>query len=766
PLLTMREREVLALLADGLSNQAIAERLSLSLHTVAWYLKAIFHKLDVKRRTHAVAVARSLSLLPGVTTNAPFRSTLPASLTPLVGRQTELTQIVECLSQPDTRLLTISGPGGIGKTRLALAAAALWEQLRGVVFFVPLEGIRSVEHVAPAIAQAMSLQFRGQVEPRLQLITALHHRALLLVLDNCEHLLEAVPLFTEMLETCAGLKILATSRERLNQRGETLLQLRGLSYLQDNQHEHNSDAVALFLQHARRSDLRFEPDEDTIRHIADICQLVEGIPLAIELAADWINLLSAAQIVQEIGKGLDILGGSGLDTPQRHSSMEAVFSHSWNLLTETEQAVFKKLSVFHGGFDRAAAEQVAGASLIVLKSLGDKSFVRPEGQGRYRIHELLRQFGAVKLALDATAHQDTQLGHARYYLSHLFQRRRELEGQHSLDVVRELREDMDNIWAAWRTAGEYGLTPEIAQATRSFTILHTSTGLAHTLAQEIEYVLPYLRSQPQLPRVNLALARILSMVSPAYVRISPEQALQLVDEARVYLDRLDRPPDADLAVFHTFRGIALMALEQYEAAVTDLQTAVTICQRIKDNTIAIGWYAPISLSVALIELDRYQHAQGYLETAQNTVDYFEPFFFKAYLQPLLALTACGLMRYDDARSRILEAVALNRTYAYVMTFELLLLATAMYLYRTGSFEPALEMVCMYFHPAMVNLLLCREARNLRNEVEGKLISETRQSISQRAADWLAETPSPENPIGLRPEFFDYVTDLVQNPAKP
>jgi predicted ATPase/DNA-binding CsgD family transcriptional regulator len=761
--LTGREYEVLSLIADGLSNDAIAERLSLSPHTVAWHIKQIFSKLAVNRRTRAVAVARAFGLLSATAPVSPVRTALPAPSTVLVGRQAELKQTLAVLRQPETRLLTILGPGGIGKTRLALAAGAVWERRASAVHFAPLEGIRSVEHIIPALAEALGLQFRGQIEARLQLLAHLRSRTLLLILDNCEHLLEAVPFFAEMLENCADLKILATSRERLNQRGERVLLLGGLPYPQDLQHEEQSEAVELFLQTARRIGLRFEPDEEDLRHIRRICQMVEGMPLAIELAAGWINELSPAQIAHEIDVSPAILETTTRDAPARQRSMQAVFAHSWDLLTEVEQAVFKKLSVFRGGFGRTAAEQVTGTSLSTLKLLIDKSFVRPEGQGRYSVHELLRQLGAEKLAAASHTQQETRLSYARYYLSRLYERQRELEGANLPVVISDFRKDIDNIWAAWRMGGEYGLALEIAQATRSFTILHTSTGLVPNLVQEIEYILPYLRAQPHLPFVNLAVARTLIMLSPAYARHLPEKTLQLVDEAAVHLDRLENPPDIDVAVYYTFRGTALMAVERYELAVDELQTAFAICRRIKDDTIA--WWVPINLSVSLIGLDRYQEAQDCLETAQNTVECFTPFFLKAYVWPLLALTSIGLKRYEDVCPYLIEAVAENRRYPQLLAFEVFLIALATYLHRTGSFEPALEMLYMYFQPACVHLFLHRKAGSLLNELEAQLPLDTRQSISQRAEEWLSESPTPQNTLGLRPGFLDYAAQLIQRPLQ-
>jgi tetratricopeptide (TPR) repeat protein len=269
---------------------------------------------------------------------------------------------------------------------------------------------------------------------------------------------------------------------------------------------------------------------------------------------------------------------------------------------------------------------------------------------------------------------------------------------------------MDNIWAAWRAAGEFGLGLEIAQAARSFTILHTSSGLVPTLLREIERVVHQLQIRPDNPFVNLALTRTLVYLGPAYARHSPTKFLQVVDEAGTYLNMIENPSDVDRAVYLTFRGMALLSLESHELAVDQLQAATALCHRIDED--AVLYFAPAILAMALIELDQYQQAQHVLEQAQRTAVYFSAFFFRAHLLPLMALIGTGLRRSDDARQYLLEAIDENRRYTQVVSFDLLVLAVGEYLYTLGSLEGALEMVCLYFQPSLVNLYLHRKARNL------------------------------------------------------
>ena len=256
--LTRREQAVLRLVAAGLSNDEIAARLSLSLNTVKWHVRHILSKLGLARRAQAVAAAHSLGL--GDELALSLVPPLPIPATPLIGRQRELAQVIDLLAAPEVRLVSLVGAGGIGKTRLALAAAAHWQQHTPVpVYFVALENVPRADGVVPAIADAIGFQFGGTLELRQQLIFGLRQRELLLVLDNCEHLLAAASLFAELLAAAPGLRLLATSRERLNLRGETVITLAGLDYPVDDQPAQDAEAVQCFLAAARRLRPDFSP---------------------------------------------------------------------------------------------------------------------------------------------------------------------------------------------------------------------------------------------------------------------------------------------------------------------------------------------------------------------------------------------------------------------------------------------------------------------------------------------------------------------------
>ncbi len=415
-------------------------------------------------------LARELDVSPSAETTTLYqrikaagegaRHNLPPQPTPFVGRIAELAEISALLLRPECRLITLLGAGGIGKTRLALQAAAQASQ-RGLflhgVYFVPLEGVETLTGLVTAVAQAMGFSFSGSQEPAAQLLAHLHERELLLVLDNFEQLLDNALWLTTLLQQASTLKLLLTSRERLNIQWEWCVALDGLDFPATPPAATTPtpptdpapySAVQLFLNRARAARHNFVADEPTaVPHIIRICQLTAGMPLALELAAANIRHFSCAEIADAIAHNLDFLATSYRDIPTRQRSVRAVFDYSWGLLNPAEQQLFAALSVFQGGFTLEAATQVAGATRPLLAALVDKSLVGRSGE-LYRLHDLSRQFGWEKVT-EAGQIQALQSRHAQYYADLLARQARRLPGEEQTAALLLIEQEAQNVQAAW-----------------------------------------------------------------------------------------------------------------------------------------------------------------------------------------------------------------------------------------------------------------------------------------------------------------------------
>jgi predicted ATPase/DNA-binding SARP family transcriptional activator len=394
----------------------------------------------------------------------PEHRNLPVCLTPFIGREVELAKLGDCLRDPACRLLTVLGPGGIGKTRLALEAATQSDYAVDDICFVPLTPLRSPDAIVPTIVQALGLSFWQESRSRQQLLDHLCQKRLLLILDGFEHLFQGAELVTDILATAPRAKILVTSRARLSVPGEHLFSVSGLDFPQStslaatalSEDVIQCSSVQLFLTSARRIKADYTPTGDDLKHVAQICYLTQGMPLGILLAAAWMGTLSPSEIADEIAKGFDFLEADWGGAFGQHHSLLAVFDRSWDLLSAEQQQVFAGLSVFCGGFGREAAEQVTGISLRQLKSLVDRSILDHRPSGRYEVHELLRQYAAEKLGQSLDGGQAIADRHCAYYASALQHWTADLKGSRHRSALIEISAELANVRAAWRWAIEQG----------------------------------------------------------------------------------------------------------------------------------------------------------------------------------------------------------------------------------------------------------------------------------------------------------------------
>jgi len=392
---------------------------------------------------------------------------LPQYRTPLVGREDELAKAAGLLRSGTCRLLTITGPGGCGKTRLAVAAAS---QAVGLfpdgIIFVPLVATPSSSHVPLEIADVLGAYCTPDTVDEEQaastpgafsdlLLARLKPRRVLLVLDNLEHLLTDLRWVDTLLGNAPGVTLLVTSRHHLNLQDEWVLGIEGLPYPEKAVPLHDLaafDSVSLFLQSARRANASFSPTEEDWDAIARIVQLLQGMPLGIELAAAWARTMSCRTIVSEIAKSLDFLSARLRDVPKRHHSLRAVFEQSWSLLSKDARSTFRRLSAFRGGFSLDAAKAVAGATLPTLSSLVARSLLRRTSPERFEMLEVLRQYAEERLRAFPEEDARVRDAHSAAYVSLLAEQEGALKGHEQRKSSELVLADIDNVRAGWRRA--------------------------------------------------------------------------------------------------------------------------------------------------------------------------------------------------------------------------------------------------------------------------------------------------------------------------
>jgi predicted ATPase/DNA-binding XRE family transcriptional regulator len=470
----------------GLTQEELAERAGVSARLVSDLERGTIQRprrdtirmladglgLKDADRDAFTAVARGAKPAP---VDEPRRVNLPAAPSPLIGRDRELAAVTSLLIQPEVRLLTLTGPGGVGKTRLALAVVArVVDAFPDGLFFVDLAPVIDPTLVLSAIAQMLGVRASGDRPLRDDLVAHLGHKRLCLLLDNLEHLAPVAPAIADLLSACSELTILATSRQSLHIRAEREYQVAPLA-LPDLRALPSTDeladvpAVALFVRQAEAARRSFALTDENARTIGEIAVRLDGLPLAIELAAAWTKVLSPAALLARLDHRLPLLTGGPRDLPARLQTVRAAIAWSYDLLIPGEQRVLRCLAVFVGGCTLDAAESVAGPSasdmvLDVVASLVDKSLIRvverEDVEPRFGMLETIREYGLERLAA-AGEELATRSRHAAWYLSLAERAEPELTGRDQEIWFSRLETDHDNL----RAALSWGLDRQDGSAT-------------------------------------------------------------------------------------------------------------------------------------------------------------------------------------------------------------------------------------------------------------------------------------------------------------
>jgi predicted ATPase/uncharacterized protein HemY len=666
---------------------------------------------EVRKEAESYGIALRLSTAEA---RAAFETaaTIPHNLslkgTSFVGRDLELTEIATLLAKPSCRLLTLTGPGGSGKTRLALQVAH--EQLRlgsypGGVFMVMLEGLTQAELLFVKLAQALELGLAGQEAPLSQLVRAIGDKRMLLVLDNFEQLLgkaaglsagldqsgagfagpasgkpaDALPaqlavmskaagrssdldrsevdgalILLDLLQACPNLGLLVTSRERLNLEEEHLFVLEGLPYPKEAitvwEEAEASDAVQLFAQRAQQAQPAFDLTPETLPDVIRICRLVEGLPLGLELAASWVRLMPPSEIAEEIARNLDFLTSSTRNVPERQRSLRAVFESSWQLLGAKEQAGLRKLAVFHGGFTREAAAEVAEATLPLLASLADKSLLRVLPSGRYDRHPLLYQFIYEKLVERPAEKRRTQANHAAYYLGLAAKAEPLLRSSEQVYWFGRMDEELENF----RVAFAY-LKDDPLRALK----------LAGALGYFWEVRGHYREGCDTVSRLLRRVA-VLDEVSAKAALVAARLAWRQGDHqaARTWYERSLARAEALAArpiQVEALSGLGLIAqvnLGEYEAAHHHFQRALELARECEDK--ALVAQSLRLLGALYVEYSRYQEAKRCYEESAALHAELEDFHGRAKSLLNLATVLTYLGELEEAHRLNLESLELLR----------------------------------------------------------------------------------------------------------
>jgi predicted ATPase/transcriptional regulator with XRE-family HTH domain len=575
------------------------------------------------------------------------RAQLPTHPTALIGREAECAELHALLASHRCRLITIVGPGGIGKTRLALAAA---DQAIGFVdgaVFVPLATISNPDFIAPSMLTALGVSLHGERDPQSQLLDVLRPRFLLLVLDNLEQLLvtdearsdAATALLSKILMYAPHVTLLATSRERLGISGEWLYDLAGLNTPAEATISgvETSGAGQLFIQRARQVRRQFVLTNAETCAIARICQLVEGMPLAIELAATGLRSRTCGDIAEALERDLTVLAIAPRSIPERHRSIVATFEHSWRLLSQEERSIFARLSLFHGGFVAEAAAHVAQANRAHLAALVDKSLLRWDGTGRYDMHELLRQFAVQKLAQLGEAAQAGEQ-HLVYYCRLAEQGGRELYGSEQTAWSERLDRELGNLRAAlaWSVEHDAELGLRLAGALDHYWSMYRP-------AQEGITWLEQLLRRPGASSPGLARARAVLALGWLHYHGFPTAARSLAQEGLTLYQTLEDDTGVARALF--LLGETINYQEGRAAGVPIVRQSLALaraCGDTRGSAEALAWLAEVA----------YHHNHDYEQARQS------------YEEALTLLRELGdIAGLTRVLSQLAQVAALSRDFA-------------------------------------------------------------------------------------------------------
>lgn len=597
----------------------------------------------------------------------------PAPATPLIGRKSELDYLTQTLQDPDCRLLSLTGPGGTGKTRLCIETARRLasgpNHFDDGLVFIPLAQIQDGELLDSAVGQSLNLSFRAGSDPRKELLNYLKDRRFLLVLDNFEHLLSqawegnppaAISFLVDTLSSAPKVTLFVTSRDPLNLQGEWVFSLEGLPYTSPDGEGHGDPleqpAPQLFIQSARRFRSSFDPNAYSAA-ILEICRLTDGLPLALEIAAAWMRAYDPQEIAGRIAQSLDFLTSPYRDAPARQRSIRAVFTSSWDQLTPDQQYALAATAVFRGEFTVRAALSVAQVSVLDLAVLVEKSLLRRAGERRYVLHELVRAFAAEMLA-QSGQEQEVRFRHADFYFSFLSEQLPSLSGPNPQEAMVSIRQALDDLRAAWQWAVSQAQFDHLKQGMYGIAQFLILTGSNREGEESFERALKAVRQaavgSPESLSVQSQLLANLAWFQSGLGKnqVALKNAEEAIAAADHCQDTLSRAHGLSIL------GWALQVLGRYDESVAALSEAVTIFNQ-NDR--------PLRASLALIRLGsvywRKRDFEKTLAYYQQSLAIEEQLQNKRGINRAtggIGLVYLYLDKYDEALGWLNKALALDR----------------------------------------------------------------------------------------------------------
>jgi DNA-binding SARP family transcriptional activator/predicted ATPase len=701
------------------------------------------------------------------------RHNLPTQTTTFIGRTAELEDIPYLLlNEPGCRLLTLVGPGGIGKTRLALAAAAqTLVAFPDGAYVVSLEPVGEVALIVPAMAESLNFNYYGKTEPKALLLDYLHLKRLLLVVDNFEHLIEGVNLLSDILRRAPGVTLLVTSRERLNLQEEWVYELQGLPFpdsqdqpvevLESSAVVERYSAIRLFLQRAQQVKAGFTPSAAELASIAQICQLVEGMPLALELAACWTKVLNCQEIAAEIERSLDFLTTPMHNVPERHRSLRMIFEQTWERLSQAEQTVLMKLSVFRSACTREAAKQVTGATLPVLSSLVDKSLIRRTNLGRYTLHALLRQFAEEKLLASPDDHERTLRQFCAYYaaLVHGYELEHKRNLASTAGNMSNTLSDWRNIQAAWHQALAFPLISEIGQFAYFLSLFYEFQGLIYEGEETFGLALAQLRAKTELV-IPAVLMRVLTHYGYFCLSLSRlRQARQLLEEALALSLTLDDDVHmADTGLTQHFLVLVVRLQGQPARARELLQQSMETCQR---NDYQMGVWMCTAMRGELEEdTGNYDAARQYLEQALILSEKTRFLLGTLISLTLLGNVSSALTDYPGAANYLRRGLSLNRDFLVNAALFTGLIGIAALFGRQGQPSLALELSAIILNHPQCNVIANYKARKMISELRAHLTDDEIKVVMDKAKRGQLSNPYIDPNFRVDAEFVDRLLELL------